>query len=180
MFGRGHIYNGNKISPMQYVILLILIKRPMYGYEVLKELRDRFEPVWVPKTGSIYPAIKRLEEQGLVRSEKQDGTDHYFITHEGRKWVEEELQRSPRDIRLIARYLDVLDKAAADIIPTAAEEERRGRFREIFEEDAPDPARRIRRLKEARKRIAEHLANVDRELKELGEEGEDLRGGKPQ
>ena len=180
MFGRGHNYKGSKISPMQLVILLLLRKRPMYGYEVLKELRERFDPVWVPKTGSIYPAIKRLEEHGLVRSEKLDGTDHYFISDEGKQWVEQELQHSPRDTRMIIRFLDILDEAAAEIVPAGQREERKGRFWEIFEEGEPDRARRVQRLKEAREHMAKHLANIDQELRELESESDGQQGGKVQ
>ncbi|WP_019176242.1 PadR family transcriptional regulator [Methanomassiliicoccus luminyensis] len=171
MFGRGYSYNGNRISPMQMVILLLLRKRPMYGYEVLKELRDQFDPVWVPKTGSIYPAIKRLEEHGLVSSERLDGTDHYFISEAGRKWVEDEVTRSPRDIRMVIRYLAILDDAAAEIAPEESGSRMAGRFHEMFEEDDPDKARHVKRLKDARDRMAKHIENIDRELEELGSEG---------
>jgi DNA-binding PadR family transcriptional regulator len=77
---------------MQLVILILLRDRPMYGYEVLKELRDRFEGVGTPKTGSIYPSLKRLEEHGLISSEKRDGTDYYHISDKGTAWVIGELR----------------------------------------------------------------------------------------
>ena len=43
-------------------MLVLLENKPLYGYELLKVLRDRFEGVWTPQTGTVYPALKRLEE----------------------------------------------------------------------------------------------------------------------
>jgi DNA-binding PadR family transcriptional regulator len=166
MFGTGHDYKGCKISPMQTVILLLLLDRPMYGYEVLKELRDRFEGAWTPQTGSIYPSIKRMVEHGLVSSEQREGTDYYSITEEGRKWVLEMLHHSPRDIRLLIRFLQIMDRAAADVHAEGAERPL-GPFSEAFEGENPDVSRRTRRLRAARQKIAEHLAYIDKELAEL-------------
>jgi DNA-binding PadR family transcriptional regulator len=164
---------------MKTVILLLLRERPMYGYEVLKELRERFEGVWSPQTGSIYPALKRMAEHGLVSSEQRDGTDYYSLTEEGNKWVLEKLSHSPRDIRLLTRYLDFLGRAAAGVAHAEDGEHVHGRFAEVFEDDSSDSARRAKKLREARERIAQHLADIDRELKEL-EEGEKHNGGKGQ
>lgn len=176
MFGKGHDYKGCRISPMQLTILILLRNRPMYGYEVLKELRDRFEGVWNPQTGSIYPALKRLEEHGLVASEKREGTDYYHISDEGRAWIVERLTHSPKDIRLLTRYLEILDRAAADLNLIGEGEQRPGHFSEMFEEDSCDQSRRAKKLREARERIAQHLANIDRELGEFDQENKN--GGK--
>ena len=155
----------------------------MYGYEVLKELRERFEGVWTPKTGSIYPSIKRLEEHGLIWSEKKEGTDYYSLTKEGEYWVLEKLRRSPRDIRILTRYLGLIGDAAAEtnLNGEDAEEDSQGSsFAEVFEGEENDKSRRAKRLRKARERIAEHLALIDKELKELEMEsnGNDQNGGK--
>jgi DNA-binding PadR family transcriptional regulator len=176
MFGTGHDFKGCKISPMQLVILLILRERPMYGYEVLKELRDRFDGVWTPQTGSIYPALKRMAEHGLVTSEQRDGTDYYSISGEGTEWLLEKLHHTPRDIRMITRYLQILDRATADIGQFEDVEPIPGRFSEVFEDDSSDISRRAKKLRLARERIAQHLANIDKELEELEEE--QSNGGK--
>ena len=62
MIGRHYMYKGNRISPPQFLMLVMLRKGPMYGYEVLKVLREEFQGFWEPQTGAIYPALKRLEE----------------------------------------------------------------------------------------------------------------------
>jgi DNA-binding PadR family transcriptional regulator len=180
MFGKGHDYKGKKISPMQLTILIILRDRSMYGYEVLKEMRDRFEGVWSPQTGSIYPALKRLAEHGLLISQEKDGTDYYSISPEGKEWVIEKLRHSPRDIRLLTRYLEVIGQAAAEYNPTDEKERRPGRFSEAFDDDDSDETRRVKKLMAAREHIAKHLTDIDKELAELdqGWRARRLKGGR--
>ena len=64
-----------KIGAVSLWLLLLLSEKPMYGYEVIRELEKRFSGYWRPKTGTIYPAFEKLEEGGLVTSriEFRDG-----------------------------------------------------------------------------------------------------------
>lgn len=169
MFGRSREFKGCKISPMQLAIVLVLTERPMYGYEVLKALRDRFEGVWTPQTGSIYPALKRLAESGLTSSEQRDATDYYSLTDEGVEWVREMLRHAPRDIRLLSKYFDLMGETAIRLHVEG--EELPGKFSEMFEKEGDaDRAEHLRKLKRAREHIAQHLADIDRELSELNSE----------
>lgn len=166
MFGRGHEFRGKRVSPLQITILIFLRERPRYGYEVLKVLKEHFDGVWVPQTGSIYPALKKLETSGLVSSEERDGTDYYSITKDGNDVVVVVLAHSPRDLRLMTRYFDLLGRAAEDL---NSEVSRISMFQKIFEsgDECEDADRRARRLRRARERIAEHLAMIDRELNDM-------------
>lgn len=175
MLGKGFEFKGKRVSPLQITILILLRPRPLYGYEVLKALREHFDGVWVPQTGSIYPALKKLEASGLVSSEERDGTDYYSMTEEGNELVVEVLAHSPRDLRLMTRYFDLLGRAAEDL---NGEVNRVSMFQRIFEsgDECEDADSRARRLRKARERIAEHLAMIDRELndvegKNTGDEG---------
>lgn len=169
MFGRGHEFRGKKVSPLQITILIFLRERPRYGYEVLKLLRDHFDDVWVPQTGSIYPALKRLEANRLISSEQREGVDYYAITKEGNDLVMNVLIHSPQDLRLLTRYFDLLGRAAEDI--NGEKGEAASNFQDIFESGGEelDETRRIKRLRKAREHIAHHLAMIDKELKEFEE-----------
>lgn len=169
MFGKGHDFNGKKVSPMQVAILVLLRPRPMYGYEVLTALREHFEGVWTPQTGSIYPALRRLEEHGLVASERRDDTDYYSITEVGGQWVLGVLTRSPRDVRLMARYFELLGTASADIIRLDGNVP--GPFSQMFEDDSEDRDVKAAKLRAARERLMVFLAQIEKELEELENEG---------
>ena len=49
-----------------YVILGLLGERPMSGYEIKKVVDIRFGFFWNESFGQIFPALKRLSEEGLI------------------------------------------------------------------------------------------------------------------
>jgi PadR family transcriptional regulator PadR len=76
------------------VLLLWILKRkgtPMYGYEIIQTIDRTTKGNWVPKAGTIYPILRRLENKGYVRSEwsssKSTGPSrrYYRITPEGKE-----------------------------------------------------------------------------------------------
>lgn len=75
------------MSPVQVLLLVRLEASPGYGYELLKAIKDAFEGVWEPKTGTIYPALRSLERQGLVATKEKEGVDFYHITEKGRRFL---------------------------------------------------------------------------------------------
>ena len=48
------------------LLLGLLAERPMYGYELLAELRSRTDMVIDLPEGTVYPALRRLERDGLI------------------------------------------------------------------------------------------------------------------
>src|SRR5438445_11327588 len=85
---------GMKIGAVSLWLLLLLSEKPMYGYEVIRELEKRFSGYWRPKTGTIYPAFEKLEEGGLVTSRiefRDEGLDrkHYALTEKGQAELSE-------------------------------------------------------------------------------------------
>ena len=113
--GRGHEYKGNRISLPQFMMVVMLRKGPMYGYELLKALRKAFDGTWVPKTGALYPALKRLEEHGLIISEARGGKDYYSLSSEGRAWLDEHLASISTEVLFMHRYFEVLSEAALEV-----------------------------------------------------------------
>jgi DNA-binding PadR family transcriptional regulator len=76
-----------KLSPIQLLLLVQLENSPKYGYEMLKTIREELDGVWIPKTGTIYPAIKSLEKNKLIIKYEKEGVDFYNITENGRNWL---------------------------------------------------------------------------------------------
>jgi len=68
---------------LSFTILWLLTKRRMYGQELAGELEKRRGTK--PTPGTLYPALKGLEETGLVRSEKDGKKRVYQLTDEGRE-----------------------------------------------------------------------------------------------
>ena len=71
------------------MILRLLADEPMYGYQIVKELQTRSDGYFEVEQGTLYPALHRLERDGLVRSEWQIVAEgpprkYYYITDAGR------------------------------------------------------------------------------------------------
>lgn len=68
------------------LILLVLsqLKEPMYGYNLVKKLQDNGIPI---EANTLYPLMRRLESQGLLKSEWETGEakprKYYRITDDG-------------------------------------------------------------------------------------------------
>jgi DNA-binding PadR family transcriptional regulator len=73
------------------LLLLDLIKeKPRHGYELIKELEQKFGGGYAPSPGSVYPTLTLLEELGHVSSQASTGTRRLFeITAEGERYLQE-------------------------------------------------------------------------------------------
>ena len=74
--------------------LLVELERPMYGYEIIKELEGRSQGYFQFKEGLIYPRLHEMERQGLLRAEwrGQEGSRRrkfYTVTGRGRRQLED-------------------------------------------------------------------------------------------
>ena len=49
-------------------LLLLFSERPMHGYEIIRELEKRVSDFWMPRSGTIYPALEKLEQENLLTS----------------------------------------------------------------------------------------------------------------
>ncbi len=92
----------NRIELLQgtldMLILQTLQRGPQHGYGISQKLRARSADVLQVETGSLYPALHRLERQGFVNSEwgqteqKQRGK-FYRITAAGRRQLAQDRSR---------------------------------------------------------------------------------------
>ena len=70
------------------LLLCLLREKPMYGYQIVKELEARSEGYFKFKEGTLYPALYRLEKSGQITSKWQmlpNGRQrrYYYITTMG-------------------------------------------------------------------------------------------------
>jgi len=72
---------------LKFVILRLISKRPMHGYEVMKALEEKSKGYYRPSPGSVYPTLQMLEDEGYVTVEKREGKKIYTITDEGAAYL---------------------------------------------------------------------------------------------
>lgn len=79
----------------EILILRLLNDEPMYGYQIVQELKQRSGGYFEMKEGLLYPTLHRMKQAGLVTSEWGRGGDsqrrrkYYRLTAEGRKMLDE-------------------------------------------------------------------------------------------
>jgi len=72
---------------LRLYLLSLLDEAPRHGYELIRALEDRFNGMYSPSAGTIYPRLARLEEEGLVEREDSGRKAVYRITDAGRAEV---------------------------------------------------------------------------------------------
>jgi PadR family transcriptional regulator PadR len=72
------------------LLLTLLSRGEMYGYEILQEASRRSANAFLLKEGTLYPALHHLEKRDLVSAEWRTGENgrerkYYSLTPKGRK-----------------------------------------------------------------------------------------------
>lgn len=74
------------------IILSLISRIPMYGYQIVKELERRTVGNLKLKRGTVYPSLLRLEKNGLVTSKWKQIAEgkrrrYYQITEKGGQFL---------------------------------------------------------------------------------------------
>lgn len=72
---------------MRLYLLALLNEGPRHGYEVIQSLEERFNGLYSPSAGTVYPRLAKLEEEGLVGHTEDGRKVTYQITDAGRSEV---------------------------------------------------------------------------------------------
>ena len=72
---------------LRLYLLVLLDEGPRHGYEVIQELERRFNGLYSPSAGTVYPRLAKLEEEGLVQRTDEGRKAMYSITEAGRAEV---------------------------------------------------------------------------------------------
>lgn len=59
----------------------------MHGYEIMKALEERFQGLYKPSPGSLYPALKSLLAKGYVSVTGEERRKTYRITPKGQAYL---------------------------------------------------------------------------------------------
>ena len=88
------------LTPLSFHILLALTDQPRHGYGIIKEMSERTGGRVDPSTGSLYLALQRMEQEGLIEDspERPDPESdarrrYYRITRAGREAASIESRR---------------------------------------------------------------------------------------
>ena len=95
---------------LDLLILKTLALGPMHGWGIAQRLRQLSSEALQVQQGSLYPAVHRLEKQGLVRSswgqsENNRRARFYELTRAGQRRLAEEAETWERFAAAVAQVL---------------------------------------------------------------------------
>jgi len=112
----------NRIELLQGTLDMLILHTlkwgPAHGYGIVQALRTRSGDVLQVETGSLYPALHRLERQGWARSEwnQSEGNQrarYYRITAAGKKQLAADVSRWEQMVDVMGGILNEADGGAA-------------------------------------------------------------------
>ncbi len=86
---------------IKHSLLALLAAGPQYGYQLRADFEERTGGAWPLNAGQVYTTLGRLERDGMVEQQGQDGDGHVFYaaTSSGREelraWLSTPLDRTP-------------------------------------------------------------------------------------
>lgn len=92
------------------LLLQLLNERPMYGYELVKEMEKRSDSVLHMKEGTMYPCLHKLEDKGYVESYWQEQPKgpkrkYYKITESGQEVLEHKTKEWSSFVKVMNQML---------------------------------------------------------------------------
>ena len=98
---------------VESIILSLLENEDMYGYDIVKKIRNICEETFEIKEGTMYVVLKRLENKGLIESYWDDSESgggrrrYHHITEQGKKYLENTKKEWQFFKRIIDKFLEV-------------------------------------------------------------------------
>jgi len=98
---------------LDLLILKTLALEPMHGWGISKRLREMSDGVLEVGQGSLYPALYRLRDRGLVKSrwsisDEDRRVKVYHLTRAGRRALEVEQEGFRLFVGAVAQVLDTV------------------------------------------------------------------------
>jgi DNA-binding PadR family transcriptional regulator len=162
---------------LRLYLLKLLDEAPRHGYEVIRQLEERFQGLYAPSAGTVYPRLAKLEKEGLVTHTTEGGRKVYSLTDSGRAELasrQEELLDLEQEIRasvseLAAEIREDVRGVAGDLRREIREATQQARSRNDDREDTRawmDWRDQARRAKEESRRDKEEARNARQQAKE--------------
>ena len=92
---RGHRRGRSRAGrgDVRAAIIALLAEEPRNGYQVIQEIEQRTDGVWRASSGSVYPALAQLEDEGLIEPVGGGGRKLFALTEAGRQHAEQNAEQ---------------------------------------------------------------------------------------
>jgi PadR family transcriptional regulator len=99
-----------RLHHLDVLVLKALSLAPMHGWGIAQRIQQWSHDVLQINQGSLYPALQRLERDGLVTAQWQQSENnrrarYYRLTHAGRRKLQVEREEWERYARAVQQVL---------------------------------------------------------------------------
>ncbi|MFD5397028.1 helix-turn-helix transcriptional regulator [Streptomyces sp. NPDC127097] len=147
---------------LRLYLLKLLDEAPRHGYEIIRLLEERFQGLYAPSAGTVYPRLAKMAAEGLVTHTTEGGRKVYSLTDAGRA------ELADRGGELADLELEIRESVAA----LASD------IREDVSGSARDLRREIREAAQQARRDARGSGKAGRSGERTADAGDDA-GGRP-
>ena len=94
---------------LKFYILKLLSEESLTGYGLMKRIEED-TGFWKPSTGSMYPLLQSLEDQGLITHQGEEDRKVYSLTKRGHTALEETNQAKAEMLQSLQNACDVFSR----------------------------------------------------------------------
>ncbi len=107
---------------LRLYLLKLLDEAPRHGYEVIRLLEERFQGLYAPSAGTVYPRLAKLETEGLVTHTSEGGRKVYAITDAGRaELAARQAELAELELEIRESVAELAAEIQADVSGTASD-----------------------------------------------------------
>jgi DNA-binding PadR family transcriptional regulator len=156
--GRGRMFGH---GDLKFVILSLMAEKPRHGYEIIREMEDRFGGAYSPSPGTVYPTLSLLEDLGYARATSEEGSSRkvYEITDEGRAYLQENQSVVDGIFGRVDEFGSFMFGPAMSVLGRAFAELGRAGFRSAMRHQGDEQW--VQRAREILERAARDLAGLN-------------------
>lgn len=107
---------------LRLYLLKLLDEAPRHGYEVIRLLEERFQGLYAPSAGTVYPRLAKLEAEGLVQHVTEGGRKVYSLTAQGKsELLDRQDELADLELEIRESLSTLAEEIRADVRGSASE-----------------------------------------------------------
>ena len=99
-----HFHKEIRKGFLKAILLTIIREKPIHGYDLIQQIKEKSGGRWTPSPGSVYPALEYLESRGYIMSQEMERKKVYTITPRGEQAIEQMKQLRKEMLRDITAF----------------------------------------------------------------------------
>ncbi|MGC8662114.1 MAG: PadR family transcriptional regulator [Nitrososphaeria archaeon] len=144
---------------IKLLILDSIYDSEKHGYEIIKNIGEKFYGIYEPSPGLVYPTLQLLVDEGLIKEKNFGGKKIYFITENGKRIRDQSIEiinsflhkkMTPNERIKIVRLLEIIRRNVYNQLPFLNDEQVKDIY-SILEKANNDINNVVLNVKESRK-----------------------------